>query len=369
MNREVACFICGTPYQIITAIHLAGSNDMDADMFIVDMVSGVDVLEKRILQYGIFSNVSIVHEKDAVGKARSHGMQYINTAAVTCLKLDAIVEKYVDTKRKYSKLYISSRAAIPRMFLMYFQKHKYDFEYVYFDDGLGSYYNKWTIHEKTIDRLVGKLVLGKNYKGLGAGKLLLYSPKLFSIAQVNYTDKIDVQRIPAWNKDLIVTLNGIFRYSAKDEIKEPVIILDCCIPADHRRPVDEFYMKVVELVGRQNVIIKSHPRNKCSQIEGLKYYDNSEIPFELICANLDMTHKLLITISSTAVATPVLLFGKEPYVLTLDDTELRFDTKLKVRFEDIASLYQEQNKFMVGKSLEEAFSFVEKFVHREFREY
>ena len=368
MNKEVACFLCGTPYQIITAIHLAVNHNMDADLFIVDMVRGTETVVKRILQTGIFSNVNIVHEKDAIGKVRSRCMQYINVAAVTCLRLDSTVEKYINKKRKYNKLYFSSRAAIPRMFLMYFQKHKYDFEYMYFDDGLGSYYNKWTIHEKATDRLIGKAILGKSYKGLDVRKLLLYSPDLFNIAQVNCSEKIDIQRIPAWDKNLITMLNGIFGYSANDEIKESVIILDCCIPDKQRKPVEDFYTKVVELIGRENVIIKSHPRNKGNQIDGLKYYDNSEIPFELICANLDMTDKLLITISSTAVVTPVLLFGKEPYILTLDDTELGFDEKLKIRFEDIASLYHERCRFMVGKSLKGAIDFVKKYVIEEIKD-
>lgn len=361
MSKEIACFICARPYQIITAIHLVICNNIDADLFIVDSVHNAEEIGNKISRYRIFTNVKIVHQKDFVGVFKSTKLQYVYNAVTLLFHIDSLVSRYIDSDRIYNTIYISSRTPFSRTFLMYFQKHYSNTLCVFFEDGLGSYYNRGTIHEKLMDRIVGKCVIGRAYQGTDVKSILLYSPQLFRTAVVNYSSDIECHEIPKWPTDSkwVGMLNDIFGFSEEDRIKESVIILDCIAPNRERKSVDKFYTKIAELVGTNNLIIKQHPFNERLPDENLKYYSKFDIPFELICLNVDMSNKLLITISSTSVSTPVLLFGKEPYVLTLSETDLNFDSKSKVNFQDIANLYKDSGRFMAAKSLNEALEFVE----------
>ena len=78
------------------------------------------------------------------------------------------------------------------------------------------------------------------------------------------------------------------------------------------------YMEDVELintlaekVGKENIMIKIHPRNPENRFEKLGYKTNKDtfIPWEVILMNNDFSDKVLIAIGSQTILTPYMLFG------------------------------------------------------------
>jgi hypothetical protein len=82
----------------------------------------------------------------------------------------------------------------------------------------------------------------------------------------------------------------------------------------------ELVEQIAARVGKENIMIKIHPRNPVNRFKqaGFKTNENMSIPWELIVMNTgDISDKILITIASSSVMTPILLFGKKVHVYSL----------------------------------------------------
>lgn len=69
---------------------------------------------------------------------------------------------------------------------------------------------------------------------------------------------------------------------------------------------------MAERVGRDKIMVKIHPRNPHNRFLELGYKTNQDtsIPWELILMNVDMSDKVLITISSSSILNPILILGQ-----------------------------------------------------------
>ena len=65
----------------------------------------------------------------------------------------------------------------------------------------------------------------------------------------------------------------------------------------------ELVMNVAQLVGKDNLIVKTHPRDKRTVYEesGITVYKNSSIPWEAIQLNYNFPDKIFLTVNSGSV--------------------------------------------------------------------
>lgn len=111
----------------------------------------------------------------------------------------------------------------------------------------------------------------------------------------------------------------------------------------------EFVLKLAELVGKDNIIVKTHPRDPRDVLEkaGIKTFPKTSIPWEAIAMNIDLQSKTLLTLCSSAVSNLCSLFGMDIKSLFLgkmvkgqDD---RFDKYFAADIEKV-HLFQEEGQ-------------------------
>ena len=74
------------------------------------------------------------------------------------------------------------------------------------------------------------------------------------------------------------------------------------------------------IVGKDNIIVKMHPRDKIDRYtcRGYKVMDNSIIPWEITTMLCDLSKKVLVTITSNAVMTGDFVFDIQNKIIQLD---------------------------------------------------
>ena len=85
-------------------------------------------------------------------------------------------------------------------------------------------------------------------------------------------------------------------------------------------------LKIAELVGKDNLIVKVHPRDRSGKFEssGLNIDRNSSVPWESIQLNYDFSDHVFLTISSNSVFGVNVMMKKQAKVFFLYNT---LDTK------------------------------------------
>ena len=72
--------------------------------------------------------------------------------------------------------------------------------------------------------------------------------------------------------------------------------------------------KIAEVVGKENIFVKIHPRNKVNRFQKLGYVtnQNTEIPWEIIALNIPISEKVLLTIASGSALTSLVNMSSVP---------------------------------------------------------
>jgi len=121
--------------------------------------------------------------------------------------------------------------------------------------------------------------------------------------------------IDAGNKELVNLYNEVFKYDPSvDSYEEPIIFFEESYYADGYDVNDvEMVDKIADIVGKENLFIKTHPRNPENRFKklGYKTNKNTSIPWEVICMNIDLSNKTLVTIASVAAIVPATMLGKK----------------------------------------------------------
>lgn len=110
-------------------------------------------------------------------------------------------------------------------------------------------------------------------------------------------------------------------YGYEEMPQETYIYLEDFFFADHCTTNDfELFKQVAEAVGKENIIVKRHPRDKFDRFApmGYKTLTNSVVPWEIQLLANDYRSKVLISVSSTAALTPYIIFDTDMHVISLE---------------------------------------------------
>ncbi len=348
------CFVCATPYQINAAIAIAGGFADKADMYILPDFSQYEAYAERIQELGLFSKVSLVDSMKFESYRRSKNkLVYGFGFFFNYLRVNRIAKDIVGDA-DYKEIYISTHHNIGKFICLYFLKR--GAEVIYYDDGEGSYDNPRVYEAFGIEKIVRRILYGKQAVGLSK-KRILYCPELF---KERFGDSYTVYAIPNWANDtnLLKTVSHVCGYTDLARIDHRFVLLDTIPSEDFDQRGQEVYEELVKTCVNtlsNDLMIKKHPRDHRKQEYQCDVYRYSEIPFEVICANSDIENKVLISSGSTAVFTPKLLFDLEPTIILLNrivgETVVRVDRDSIVSF--LKNKYQDKAKIIVPESIDE----------------
>ncbi len=355
MRHITSCFFCSTPYQIIAAVSIVRQNHETADLYV--LFDGPKDYLEGIRKENIFSEVKFVEKINSTSAYRL--LQRLGNLG-KYVKCDRIAEEILVPNTRYNKLYFSNRGIEARCCFFHYVKNNIPIERILFDDGASSYLNDFYVYIRKEDALVRKLLFGE--KALEpVSRKMLYSPDLYQMT-CKSTKKYKIEKIDGKfdNYETKELCNRIFQFKDSDLIKENCILLDCIkdeiLDKEGQKKLQFLYRKIFQEYGAENIIVKPHPRDNAKMEGGAKYYSNYKLPLECLYMNLNCSEKVLISVSSTAVATPKILFDQEPYVILLyrllDLKKINMDD-LDRYYRNCKSLYRHPERFMIPENEEE----------------
>lgn len=319
--------ICMTVYQLYNAINLRNNvfkKDDTVDIILIDKTNFSGIKE-RLIKEKIFNNVysvnfDAIYQKNLdkiCGKNKRFREMFLNLRVDMIFYRKTIHSLFSNTKIEeiYDEMYIANFSRIANMlFNMYYRKNTqikiffYEDAYVTYYKPLSTYkYLKKTWYVNLLNFLRIKQLQEKYLSGM-----YLYEPDLNLLEST-----FNILKLPKIDKnhfDNVEKLNKIFNYANDDFFDRKYIIFEQCYEI-YNVTTNEFdlYEKIIDAVGEENVIVKLHPRTRVNRFEKykkIKIY-NEKVPWEIITLNQFFDSKVLISINSNAIITPIVLYGEK----------------------------------------------------------
>lgn len=301
-------FLCETPFQIIMALCLkqqcANSNDQ-VDVIIADTFNGYKNISNRIKELKLFNNVynANINIEPAIKKIKK-----IKYVIMTKNFLREIFEGKIEL---YDELFFWNYNYYTISIKEYLSRKNKNMKSFVFEEGYISYFSSY---KKKPTSFLMKLVNIKNvimkhqkiYEENMDG-IYLFEPDLLLYKPACTIFKIDRKTLET--KKFQENIKYIFNI---DDVilkydKKYIIFEECHPEYDDEKIFDE----IIERVGKDNVIIKLHPRRKINRFakKGVKTLGNDGAPWEAIALAKDFSKNVLISIGSGSITSHRMLFG------------------------------------------------------------
>lgn len=313
MKKRVL-FLVNTPYQLMVSVNLRKTEyaECDADVVITNNISDYLNLVQSVRMVQLFEKVipynikELYPDKNSIALAR---------------RLFGDTDIFDKTYDYY--LFANLDHGASGVYRMLRKKNK-QIKPIIFEDGYASY-SGWYSDFLTMFGSVpidGNIYKRPFYKTwfhrfvdnvfCNIEKMFVFDPKIMTYIPEFTVQKMDL--IDTKNEELVALYNAIFKYdSREDAYEQPIIFFEESYSADGYDVDDiEIVEKVADIVGKKNIFIKIHPRNPENRFQklGYKTNKNTSIPWEVICMNIDLSDKTLISIASAAAIVPATMFGK-----------------------------------------------------------
>lgn len=318
MAKKTRLFICNTPYHYIVALQMIRTifKDDRCDIVLSDIPNDSEKIVEKSQNLEFVNNVFF---------ERTKFLQ--NITGRDFLKKLFFVRKAVKKMSVFGKTYdFIFTANIERyVTIIYTYQKKYknkDIKLCWYEDGMGTYayedsYFKTDlpIQKKTfsIKGIIKKIFFPYLPIQDQVSELFVFNPGFML-----WTPPFRVNTIPVIDKNdkqFISVLNKIFSYDDLiDDYSRKVIFFEDGYGEWNSNSEDLKLLQIIAAsVGKENIIVKIHPRNRINRFAEIGYMTNSNtsIPWEVIALNSDLQNCYLVTVFSQSVVLPFILFGNK----------------------------------------------------------
>lgn len=308
MEEGRKLFICSTVYQLIVAIQIKCSmfREKKVDIIVTDEIKDAERVSKKLNESGLFEHCIVVMGKNT--KLEKGKIIYIMPLYKTMLKKTISYDNCIIAKKdRYGEIFFANVGGLNyRLAAMMLSYNTRAFLSM-FEEGVATYSR---IHGDVFEKrnsLKSNIVF---HTLRMTKKLYVFNPQI-----ITWEPHMEVVKIPDIKEndmELISLLNGIFAYKdIQDSYSERVIFFEESYFADgiYVRDV-ELVKKIENIYGKDNIFIKSHPRSKTNRFKELGYKTNKDtvLPWEVIALNINLSEKVLVSMTSSAVVNSFLLF-------------------------------------------------------------
>lgn len=306
-------FLCNTVYQVIIATWMKYSmfEEDKVDIIISNHMNGYKDIANNVKKTDLFNNVYTVDSFDySRGK---HSYNSKNKARFYLLFKKKELNSFIKLKIKYDEFFVSNLDMFTE--LLYATLGKQGTQLHMFEDGISTYsklyeqfYNRKKLPESKRYNIIYRLLRYKPIYG-NVKSLWVLNP-----SSLLWNPDFEVKKIPALqiDNDYKKIVNTIFDYeNMKDVYDRKYIYFEESFFAETGYTEDvELVNKLADIVGKENIMVKIHPRNPKNRFKELGYKTNEDtsMPWEVILMNNDFSDKILITIGSQTIVTPCILF-------------------------------------------------------------
>lgn len=311
-------FLCNTHFQCMVAITLKYTRFKDdkVDIIVTDFLMDSYKLYKKLKKSGVFNQVLHVEICNYLPKVKNF-KYYIRTLAGEILP--GFLGRKVGITYKYDCYFTYNNDLLAESICYLLKKSNSNIEICLYDEGYSTYttiYKKILFRSSTrlnILRKISSFISNRKYIVDYVNDLYLLDPDLLCW---NPPFKIQKIKKPGQNSnEYISMLNYIFGYGdLKDSYNKKVVFFEESYYWDNR-PIKDIEMLeyISNRFGKENIIVKLHPRNRVNRFKHLNYQTNLEIgiPWEIIVMNMDNTEgKIFVTYTSGSVISYRILFDK-----------------------------------------------------------
>lgn len=299
-------YVVNTVYQLMMVINMRMHNipEGDADILVSDHTPSLKGLIENLKKSRLFGNV-FYHEGLTFNKYFWKLKDVDKEKAFYNAKeeISKVVNDSQVDYNQYSDIYLANLDAFFK-----FVKQSYPhLTYSIFEDGAGTCAVDWKTKLKRFNYIKG---FNDVYDEIKA--LYIYSPDLMCV-ELGWDIKV-LPKIAKSDKKVIEKFNLIFGFDPKSVNLPQIVFAEQAFQVDNIVNNDmEFMQAIYDVVGFDNLYIKTHPRNTVNRpfIQGLTKQDDLKIPFELLLLNCDTSKTIFVTVSSGSLISPWVIFDEE----------------------------------------------------------
>lgn len=309
-------------FQLIESTNLRTSiyKDAIADIALYASTPNAENICIRLRESGLFDNCYFLNTplvrcgakysfKEKLPKYFIYGYTLINPTGYSLKNLH-----FDDLS--YDLFLFSGNGALPECIFNSIRKRNPKIECMRFEDSYVSYTREYGkikgSSRRKIESIMHKVFNGANIDDYIKGYYFA-EPDLVQ-TQFNYP-VISAPKINRDNKELIEVLNKVFEFnSLQDTYEEKFIFFESGDAYFEKNNEDvEFIKEIVKIAGKDNILIKRHPRCKENRFEklGVHIAKGSSVPWELIQLNIKMDGKVFVTTTSAAALSSAIYFGDD----------------------------------------------------------
>lgn len=310
--------LVNTLYQMVVAIQLKNTSftSDSVSLLISDHVRNGEEISQNVRRLNIFESVGFIKTKGVIENRKGidklkdfydfsfkdvnrYGY-YLNSCNDLYYDEFLCYNFWTDTYGLYSILY----------------QHNKNITFSFFEEGILSYhFNPMDTGRRKTIRIIRKL-LGKKSVTEAFGGFYCFYPELY------HGDLKPIKIAPISSSDpTALQIRKVFDIKEIVEYNEKYIFFSSVYDIDGDLPIGEFdlLLKISEIVGRENLIVKVHPRDTRSiyKDNGLKVDTNSGAPWEAILLSGDFSSNVFLTTASSSVLAGALMLPNPSYSMFL----------------------------------------------------
>ena len=322
-KREL--YLCNTVYQVLVALWIKYhyESETEADLIISNHMNGGVDIANRIRTYGQFDKVFFAETLDVARYRVSQSRAEELTGNLFPVRQ---LRKLVAIDRKYTDLYAANFDGFTQMLFNALSRKNPGLKLHIFEDGLSTYCsfepyyrsmkNYYYDTSKSTQHPIKTFIRDKVYKKRlifgNISRILVFNPDVMRWnpgCEIFGMDKID--RNDLFFRNMV---NQIFGYEySTDCYDRKYLFFEESFYADGYAINDvELVEKLASHVGKENIMIKIHPRNPENRFAALGYKTNRDtsIPWEVIMMNMgNISDMVFVTVASSAILNPIMIFG------------------------------------------------------------
>lgn len=291
--------MCSSAFQIIASTQIINTyyQNETADLIITDSIANAVDLVDRFKKYSFYRNVYLMRTRNGQWENWRYtffGNKYFKN----------IEQRLPFLKENKYQIYLCANIEGVGPCVAEYLRRKQNTIFNFYEDGFVAYSDYYkrcldnAFYRSSIKDKVLYMVKRKTIYYIN--EYYVFNPEL--IKEWEY--KFKIVRIPSINKcdEAVKILNNIYDYcNLKDRYNKKYIFFEESYYADGHNIDDVTIVKEIEnIVGKENLMVKIHPRNSKNRFKelGIQTNANTTIPWELIAINEDFSQTTLITISS-----------------------------------------------------------------------
>ena len=310
-EKGAVAFFAATPYQVLNTINIRTHcfKDSSADLYIMDYATDTSECYNAVKDSGVFQNVYAI--KDPWNKKGR--LRFLRSYIVPAQRIMKII-----SYKKYNAMFGTRIGMANNFYYTHLIKNNKDMAFHYYEEGIGDYILEITPPDTLLVRL--SRVIGYRNAFERVANLWLYKPE-FRKQNLQY----DACAIPAIDSETSRLFMDIFNgtQEAKSYIPENCKVLYFDQAYKEQLDIDFDNIRVLDLirevVDEKDIYIKLHPGSEKDKYAntGLHLLPPAPLPWEVQLSNVALENILLVSINSTAVITPIIMYNKAVTVILL----------------------------------------------------